>query len=205
MTRTRPIALSLSVLSLAAGLVAGCGGGSDDGFRKDGSKIDGDPSTTLPASLASTKSTVKTRGADDPLPPQSNVTGVSTDLSKKPVVPKATGKAPTALAGTDVVTGTGPAAKAGDKVTVRYVGTLFATGKQFDASWDRKPNSFDFTIGKAEVISGWDQGVPGMKVGGRRVLVIPADLAYGAAGSPPTIPANAPLIFVVDLKKISKG
>jgi FKBP-type peptidyl-prolyl cis-trans isomerase len=80
---------------------------------------------------------------------------------------------------------------------------LFNGGKQFDASWDRKPATpFDFTIGQGAVIAGWDEGVPGMKVGGRRVLVIPADKAYGAAGSPPTIPANAPLIFVVDLKKI---
>ncbi|HEY4098553.1 MAG TPA: FKBP-type peptidyl-prolyl cis-trans isomerase [Baekduia sp.] len=205
MTRTRPIALSLSVLSLAAGLVAGCGGGSDDGFRQAGSKIDGDPSTTLPTALASTKSTIKVRGDNDPLPPQSNVTGVSTDLSKKPAVPKATGKAPTALSGTDVVTGTGPAAKSGDKVTVRYVGTLFNNGKQFDASWDRKPDSFDVTLGQAQVIAGWEQGIPGMKVGGRRVLVIPPDLGYGAAGSPPSIPANAPLIFVIDLKKISKA
>src|ERR1700754_1038387 len=204
MTRSRPIALSLSVLSLAAGLAAGCGG-SDDGFRKDGSAIDGDPSTTLPADLASTKSSIKIRGANDPLPPQNNVTGVSTDLSKKPTAPKATGKAPDKLEGTDVVTGTGPVAKAGDKVTVRYVGVLFNGGKQFDASWDRKPNSFDVTLGQGQVISGWDQGIPGMKVGGRRVLVIPADLAYGAAGSPPTIPANAPLVFVVDLKKIAAG
>ncbi|MDX6732336.1 MAG: hypothetical protein QOC54_2284, partial [Baekduia sp.] len=84
-----------------------------------------------------------------------------------------------------------------------YVGVLFNGGKQFDASWDRKPATpFDFTIGQGAVIAGWDEGVPGMKVGGRRVLVIPADKAYGAAGSPPTIPANAPLIFVVDLKKI---
>jgi peptidylprolyl isomerase len=206
MTRTRPIALSLSVLSLAAGLAAGCGGGSNDGFRKDGSKIDGDPSTTLPAELASTKSSVKQRPAGAPLPEQKNVTGVSTDLKTKPAIPKATGKAPTEVQASDVVTGTGAAAKDGDKVSVQYVGVLFDGGKQFDASWDRKPATpFEFTIGQGAVIAGWDEGVAGMKVGGRRVLVIPADKAYGAAGSPPTIPANAPLIFVVDLKKIAKA
>jgi peptidylprolyl isomerase len=205
MNRTRPIALSLSVLSLAAGLAAGCGGGSDDGFRNDGSKIDGDPSTTLPAELASTKSTVKERKAGAPLPEQKNVTGVSTDLSSKPKTPKATGAAPKELQASDVVVGTGAEAKDGDKVSVQYEGTLFDTGKQFDASWDRGKKPFEFTIGQGQVIAGWDQGVPGMKVGGRRVLVIPADLAYGAAGSPPTIPANAPLVFVVDLKKVSKG
>jgi peptidylprolyl isomerase len=206
MTRTRSIALSLSVLSLAAGLAAGCGGSSSsDGFRKDGSKIDGDPSTTLPADLASTKSTVKTRQPGEPLPEQKNVTGVSTDLTKKPTAPKATGAAPTELQASDVVTGTGAAAKDGDKVTVQYVGQLFSTGKEFDTSWKKGRTPFEFTIGQGAVIQGWDQGVPGMKVGGRRILVIPSDLAYGAAGSPPTIPANAPLIFVVDLKKIAKA
>jgi peptidylprolyl isomerase len=202
MTRTRSIALSLSVLSLAAGLAAGCGSSNDQGFRKDGSKIDGDPSTTLPAELASTKSTVKTRQPGAPLPAQTNVVGVSTDLKTKPTVPKATGAAPKALSGSDVVTGTGAAAKDGDKVTVQYVGTLFNGGTEFDTSWKKGRTPFQFTIGQGQVIQGWDQGVPGMKVGGRRVLVIPADLAYGAAGSPPTIPANAPLVFVVDLKKI---
>ncbi len=205
MTRTRSIALSLSVLSLAAGLTAGCGGGSDDGFRKDGSKIDGDPGTTLPASLASTESTVKTRQPGEPLPEQKNVTGVSTDLKTKPTAPKATGAAPKELQGSDVVVGTGAVAKEGDKVTVQYVGQLFADGKEFDTSWKKGRTPFQFTLGQGQVIQGWDQGVPGMKVGGRRILVIPADLAYGAAGSPPTIPANAPLIFVVDLKKIAKA
>jgi len=205
MTRTRSIALSLSVLSLAAGSIAGCGGSSDDGFRKDGSKIDGDPSTTLPAALASTKSTVTTRKAGEPLPEQKNVTGVSTDLKTKPTAPKATGTAPKELQASDVVVGTGTEAKSGDKVTVQYVGQLFANGKEFDTSWKKGRTPFEFTVGQGQVIQGWDQGIPGMKIGGRRVLVIPADLAYGAAGSPPTIPANAPLIFVVDLKKIAKA
>jgi FKBP-type peptidyl-prolyl cis-trans isomerase len=205
MTRTRSIALSLSVVSLAAGIATGCGGGSDEGFRNDGSKIDGDPATTLPAELASTKSSIKTREPGEPLPEQKNVTGVSTDLSSKPKVPKATGAAPKELQASDVVTGTGAEAKEGDKVTVQYVGTLFNGGKEFDTSWQKGRTPFQFTIGQGQVIQGWDQGIPGMKVGGRRVLVIPADLAYGAAGSPPTIPANAPLVFVVDLKKIAKS
>jgi FKBP-type peptidyl-prolyl cis-trans isomerase len=205
MTRTRSIALSLSVLSLAAGVMAGCGGDNGEGFRNDGSKIDGDPSTTLPAELASTKSSVKTPQPGEPLPQQKNIVGVSTDLSKKPAVPKATGTAPKELQASDVVTGSGAAAKDGDKVTVQYVGQLFSNGKEFDTSWKKGRTPFEFTVGQGQVIQGWDQGIPGMKVGGRRVLVIPADLAYGAAGSPPTIPANAPLVFVVDLKKIAKG
>jgi peptidylprolyl isomerase len=205
MTRFRSIALPLTVLSVAAAAATGCGGGNKDGFRSSDSKIDGDPATTLPAELASTKSSIPQRKAGAPLPEQKNIVGVSTDMAKKPTVPKATGAAPKDLEGSDVVTGTGEEAKEGDTVTVKYVGTLFKTGKQFDASWDRKPSTFDFTIGQNQVIQGWDQGVPGMKVGGRRVLVIPADLAYGASGQPPTIPPDSPLVFVVDLKKIKKA
>jgi peptidylprolyl isomerase len=202
MTRTRPLALTLCALTVAAGLAAGCGGSNSQGFRRDGSKIDGDPSTPLPAALASTKSSIKVRQPGEPLPEQKNFTGVSTDLKAKPTVPAATGAAPTVLQGSDVVPGNGAMAKTGDKVTVQYVGALFNGSKEFDTSWKKGRTPFQFTIGTGQVIQGWDQGVPGMKVGGRRVLVIPPDLAYGASGQPPTIPANAPLAFVVDLKKI---
>jgi peptidylprolyl isomerase len=202
MSHTRALASVLAVASLAA--FAGCGG-DDQGFRNDDSAIDGDPSTTLPAALASTKSSVKERAAGEPLPEATGVTGISTDLSEKPTVPKGSGPAPTELQGTDVVAGKGQEAKAGDTVSVQYVGVLYANGKQFDASWDKGKKPFEFTIGQGSVIQGWDQGVPGMKVGGRRTLVIPADLAYGAAGSPPTIPANAPLTFVIDLKSVKEG
>jgi len=80
---------------------------------------------------------------------------------------------------------------------------LFKDGKQFDASWDRGGDPFKFTLGEGQVIEGWDEGVAGMKEGGRRTLVIPADKAYGAQGSPPNIGPNEALIFVVDLKKVS--
>jgi FKBP-type peptidyl-prolyl cis-trans isomerase len=202
MRRQRLIATILAVLSLSAVLAAAGCGGSDEGFRRDGSKIDGDPSTPLPAELASTKSSIPQRKPGAPLPAATSVTGVSTDLSKKPAIPKPTGAAPKELQGTDVVVGKGTEAKAGDKVSVQYVGVLYNNDKQFDSSWDRGKKPFEFTIGQGQVIQGWDQGVAGMKVGGRRVLVIPPDLAYGAAGSPPTIPANAPLVFAVDLKKV---
>ena len=108
------------------------------------------------------------------------------------------GAAPTKLESKDLIVGTGPEAKAGDTVTVNYVGVLFKGGKVFDASWNRK-EPFTFTLGKGQVIPGWDQGIVGMKVGGRRELVIPAPLAYGVKGSPPAIPPNATLVFVVDL------
>jgi peptidylprolyl isomerase len=117
---------------------------------------------------------------------------------KKPKVTVPNGAPPKALETEDLVEGTGAEAKAGDQVTVQYVGVNYENGKEFDASWDRG-EPFPFQLGAGMVIPGWDQGVAGMKVGGRRELVIPPDLAYGAAGSPPAIPPNETLVFVVDL------
>jgi peptidylprolyl isomerase len=125
-------------------------------------------------------------------------TPTSGPLSKEPTVTRPTGAPPTALVKKDLIVGTGPEAKAGQSVTVNYVGVLYSTGKVFDASWKRH-EPFSFSLGRGQVITGWDQGIAGMKVGGRRELIIPAPLAYGAKGSPPTIPPNAALVFVVDL------
>ncbi|WP_394840403.1 FKBP-type peptidyl-prolyl cis-trans isomerase [Pendulispora rubella] len=97
----------------------------------------------------------------------------------------------------DEVVGTGREAKSGDKVKVHYTGTLM-NGKKFDSSRDRG-DPFDFKLGAGQVIKGWDQGVAGMKVGGKRKLTIPYDLAYGEAGHPPDIPAKAALKFDVEL------
>ena len=97
---------------------------------------------------------------------------------------------------TNVVVGEGHCAQAGDVVTVAYVGTL-DDGTQFDAS-----KSFDFVLGNGDVIKGWDQGVVGMAVGGKRTLVVPSHLGYGKRGSPPDIPPNATLHFTVTMKKI---
>ncbi len=121
-------------------------------------------------------------------------------LSKEPTVTPPTGPAPAKLETKELIAGTGAEAKAGETVTVNYVGVLYKNGKVFDASWKRH-EPFTFTLGKGQVIKGWDQGIPGMKVDGRRELIIPAELAYGKVGSPPTIPPNSPLIFVVDLLK----
>jgi FKBP-type peptidyl-prolyl cis-trans isomerase FkpA len=96
--------------------------------------------------------------------------------------------------------GTGPAAKDGDRVTVAYIGRLMSA-KEFGTRSKHDP--FTFTIGSAKVIQGWNEGIAGMRVGGQRRLVIPANLAYGAAGKPPRIPPNAPLWYDVDLLKIN--
>ncbi len=104
---------------------------------------------------------------------------------------------PTKLETVDEKVGTGAVAKAGDTVKVHYTGTLMS-GKKFDSSLDRG-EPFEFKLGAGQVIKGWDQGVVGMKVGGKRKLTIPYDLAYGEAGSPPNIPAKAALKFDVEL------
>ena len=101
----------------------------------------------------------------------------------------------------DLEEGTGAEAKAGDEVTVQYVGVNYKSGKEFDASWDRG-EPFIFQLGAGMVIPGWDQGVEGMKVGGRRELIIPPELAYGPEGSPPAIGPNETLIFVIDLLEV---
>jgi peptidylprolyl isomerase len=126
------------------------------------------------------------------------------DIKVKPVIPRQSGAAPKVLIVQDVIVGTGAEANSGDSVTVQYVGVLFANGKEFDSSW-KAGKPFTFDLGSGGVIAGWDQGVEGMKVGGRRRLIIPAELAYGAAGSPPSIPANAALVFDVDLVSVKKA
>jgi peptidylprolyl isomerase len=114
-------------------------------------------------------------------------------------VPK--GAPPKELEIKDLEEGSGAAAKAGDEIVVQYVGVNYKTGKEFDASWDRG-EPFPFILGEGYVIPGWDQGLEGMKVGGRRELIIPPELGYGSTGSPPAIPPNETLVFVVDLEAI---
>ena len=108
----------------------------------------------------------------------------------------------TKLESTDVTPGKGQAAKAGDCVFVKYNGTLATSGDKFDGNFD-SANALKFSVGKGQVIKGWDQGLIGMKVGGERRLVIPSDLAYGSTGQG-SIPANADLVFVVKLLKIGE-
>jgi peptidylprolyl isomerase len=98
----------------------------------------------------------------------------------------------------DITVGEGEEAVSGRSVEVHYVGVSWATGEQFDASWDRG-DTFKFGLGKGQVITGWDQGVAGMKVGGRRRITIPPDLAYGKRGAGGVIGPDETLVFVVDL------
>jgi peptidylprolyl isomerase len=119
----------------------------------------------------------------------------------KPKVRVPKGAPPKELEIKEIEEGTGEEAKSGDEVTVQYVGVDYKSGKEFDASWDRG-EPFTFQLGAGMVIPGWDQGVEGMKVGGRRELIIPPELAYGPEGSPPAIGPNETLIFVIDLLEV---
>jgi len=105
---------------------------------------------------------------------------------------------PADLVITDVHVGDGAEAKAGSEVTVHYVGVAFSTGEEFDASWNRG-QPFQFRLGAGKVIEGWDRGVAGMRVGGRRQLVIPPHLGYGDRGAGKVIAPGETLVFVVDL------
>jgi peptidylprolyl isomerase len=121
----------------------------------------------------------------------------------EPAVPDVTGKAPTKLVVHNIKVGTGPGAKSGDKMVVKYVGVACSSGKVFDASYTdpanptTKKKELPFTLGKGQVIKGWDQGLVGIKKGGVRELVIPASLAYGTSGAGSAIKPNETLIFVV--------
>ncbi|MFF9912956.1 FKBP-type peptidyl-prolyl cis-trans isomerase [Streptomyces sp. NPDC013457] len=122
---------------------------------------------------------------------------------EKPEVDFPGGEPPADLEIKDIWEGNGEVAGAGDFVKVHYVGVAFSTGEEFDASWNRG-SALDFQLGVGQVIAGWDQGVQGMKVGGRRQLVIPAHLAYGDRGAGSAIAPGETLIFVCDLVAVKK-
>ncbi len=116
----------------------------------------------------------------------------------KPSITVPATEPPTQLIIEDLVVGEGAEAVSGCRPVMHYVGVAWSNGREFDASWDRR-ETFHFRLGAGEVIRGWDQGVAGMRVGGRRQLTIPPDLGYGQAGAGGVIKGNETLIFVVDL------
>ena len=123
-------------------------------------------------------------------------------MSSKPSVSIPSTNPPADLVIEDLTVGTGKEATKGTNVEVHYVGVAWSTGKQFDASWDRN-EAFEFRLGAGQVIAGWDQGVAGMKVGGRRSLTIPAHLGYGTQGAGGVIKGGETLVFVVDLLNVN--
>ena len=184
---------AITALLLSALVLAACGGDE----KKDSRNSASEPSK--PA--ASPDTTVTESDPTQPSKPAASAGKISDDLDQKPEIPKPEGPPPTKLEAEDIVEGKGKAAKEGDKVSVQYVGVAFSTGEEFDASWERG-EPFEFTLGAGEVIPGWDEGVVGMKPGGRRQLTIPAELAYGQQGSPPAIGPNETLVFVIDMEKV---
>jgi peptidylprolyl isomerase len=180
----------LIVVLTAAGLiVAGCGS------SKSSTGSTATNSATTPAATTTT-----TTSAPQATTGQTPAVANGADLKHKPQIAKPSGDPPTTLIKKDLVVGKGAKLKAGQTATVQYVGISWSNGQQFDASWDRGA-PISFPIGVGQVIPGWDKGVPGMRIGGRRELVIPPAQGYGAQGQAPIGP-NETLVFVIDLEKI---
>jgi len=195
--------LSLGVLAVSLAALAG----------NFGSSATHATTITTPAASASTTAS-STPESSSPSATSPSTTAGSTypgtatgPLSVEPTVTVPAGPPPSTAQIRELITGTGPEALPGDTVTVNYVGVLYNGGAMFDSSW-RRDKRFTFTLGTNQVIAGWNEGVTGMKVGGRRELIVPASAAYGAQGletRPVAIPPNAALVFVVDLLEVSAG
>lgn len=179
--------LAATGLVSLAFLAAACGSTTNDAAQ---------PTRTVPRGSAPA-STVPTT-----LPKTCTPTTATPPAEGKPTITVKTDPAPTTLQINDIKVGEGPEAKAGDELQMQYVGVLYKDGTEFDSSWSRNAEPIPVTLGSGGVIPGWEQGLVGMKVGGRRELIIPPDLAYGAQGSPPKIGPNETLVFVVDLQQL---
>lgn len=179
----------LIILACLALVAAGCGSSS---FSTSSS---GESSTTAKTSEETAPAAEKSAS-----PAATKQAEAEAKKKTKPKVVPPKGPKPKNLVVKDLEVGTGPEAKTGDELTVQYVGVGYESGKQFDSSWDRH-EPFTFTLGEGTLIKGWEEGLEGMKVGGRRELITPPNYAYGPAGSGNIAP-NATLVFVIDLLKV---
>ncbi|WP_369140810.1 FKBP-type peptidyl-prolyl cis-trans isomerase [Modestobacter versicolor] len=176
MTRRAPVRLLLA--AAVAVSLTGCGGDEEE-----------------PA--ASGTPACESRDATTEAPDE-----LSTDLAEAPEVPTTEAAPPCDLEIADVVVGTGAEAVPGSDVAVKYLGAFYSTGEEFDSSWSRGADeTLPVTVGAGRVIEGFDQGIEGMQVGGRRMVTIPSDLGYGPNGQGP-IPGDATLVFVIDLVQV---
>ena len=193
--------ITCAALALAAA-VAGCGSSSNSGAKAAGIQLAPSAGATTATATATTSSASSSGTASaSATSTTTSSTPLPAALKTKPKVSIPSGPAPKKLVVKDLIKGTGAAATANSTVTVQYVGELYKGGKQFDASWNDgsgQPVSLPLT----SVIKGWQQGIPGMKIGGRRELIIPPSLGYGATAQS-KIPANSTLVFVIDLHAIS--
>ncbi len=187
-----------AAIALAAAVV-GCGSSSSTA-----------PGVTLAPSAGATAATSTAAAASSSTTTSASASATSTTTSNtplpaalktKPKVSIPSGPAPTKLVVKDLIKGTGPAATANSTVTVQYVGVLYKGGKQFDASWNDGSGQ-PVSLPLSGVIQGWQQGIPGMKIGGRRELIIPPSLAYHSTPQA-KIPANSTLVFIIDLHALS--
>jgi len=185
-----PHVRAIALLAVAGFVVASCGSSSKTS------------SSTSPSATASPEATTSPTGGAATTPGQSSQAGGppavanASNLSAKPQIAAGTPPKPSQLVVKDLVVGTGAKAAASATVRVQYVGVNYDNGQEFDSSWSRGQPA-DFPL--ANVIPGFSQGIVGMKVGGRRELVIPPVLGYGAQGSPPQVGPNETLVFVIDL------
>jgi peptidylprolyl isomerase len=197
----RPALVAVGLVLLASAALTACGSSSPSAAGSSGAASRSSVSTS-PSTAATGSGTAVTGGSAS-----ASAIGTISDPSPagtfgtEPTVVVPPGPPPTRLEEANLITGTGTTAKAGDTVTVQYVGVAYSSHKVFDASWNRG-QPFTFTLGVGQVIKGWDEGVVGMKVGGRRELIIPPQLAYGAASPGAGIAPNDTLIFVVDLVSV---
>jgi FKBP-type peptidyl-prolyl cis-trans isomerase len=176
---------SLVVLTASVLGLAGCSSSSANSSAS---------STTTAHSTATTSAPTAAVAVQDPSP--------AGTFGTAPTVTVPSGNPPTQLESTDLIVGTGAEAKPGDMVTVQYVLATYSSGKVIQSSWDSQPFSFTLDANPEQVIPGWDKGVVGMKVGGRRELIIPPALGYGDQSPGAGISANDTLVFVVDLLKV---
>ena len=184
----------LAVLAASALGLGACGSSTPSASSSSttASTAGAQPPATTAASTAPTSSVIA------PIPSQDRSPAGSSGTAPTVVVPA--GSPPTQLESADLIVGTGPAAAAGDSVTVQYVLATYSARTVIQSSWTSQP--FQFTLGEGQVIPGWDKGVVGMRVGGRRELIIPPALGYGDQSPGPGISANDTLVFVIDLQKV---
>jgi peptidylprolyl isomerase len=194
MRKTKTITCAAVALAAA---VAGCGSSSS---AAPGVQLAPSAGATAATSTAASSSATTSASASATSTTTSS-TPLPAALKTKPKVSIPSGPPPSKLVVKDLIKGTGPAATASSTVNVQYVGEVYKGGKQFDASWNDGSGQ-PVSLPLSGVIKGWQQGIPGMKIGGRRELIIPPSLGYGATAQS-KIPANSTLVFVIDLHGIS--
>lgn len=183
--------LALILLACLAVVVAGCGS-SDDSSTSTTTNVE---KASVGTSTVESTTTTESKSSKSSSAEKKQSSG---DKKTKPTVTVPSGPPPAQLEIKEIEKGSGKVAKAGDEVLVQYVGVGYESEEEFDSSWSHgKP--FPLALGTGGVIPGWEQGIEGMKAGGRRELIIPPNLAYGPEGYPPSIGPNETLIFVIDL------